>query len=85
MIRVFISIEGAAEQAIIDLLLCNHALFDSEDVDVKIIRSRSAKRIEEEIGLDHDGAQIILIRILDSPNEKFKFRKDFADKVTVES
>lgn len=85
MTRIFISVEGAAEQAIIDILINNYELFESDDVDVKVIRGRSARRIEEEIGLDHGGAQIILIRILDSPKEQLKLRKDFTDKVTIEN
>ena len=68
--------EGAAESAIIDILVDNDLLIfsRSEMLDESVIRCRSAKRFEERYlrkGFDN---QISVIRILDSRREEFRLR-----------
>lgn len=77
--------EGAAESAIIDILVDNDLLiFPREEMlDESVIRCRSAKRFEERYlrkGFTH---QISEIRILDSRREEFRLSKAYANKIDV--
>lgn len=77
--------EGAAESAIIDILVDNDLLIfsRSEMLDESVIRCRSAKRFEERYlrkGFDN---QISVIRILDSRREEFHLSKAYAHKIDV--
>ena len=76
--------EGAAESAIIDILVDNDLLiFTREEMlEESVIRCRTAK-IEERYlrkGIDN---QISVIRILDSRREDFRLSKAYANKVDV--
>ena len=77
--------EGAAESAIIDILVDNGLLIfsRSEMIDESVIRCRSAKRFEERYlrkGFDN---QISVVRILDSRREEFRLSKAYAHKIDV--
>jgi hypothetical protein len=77
--------EGAAEAAIVDILVDNDLLIFSrnEMLDESVIRCRSAKRFEERYlrkGFDN---QISVIRILDSHREEFRLSKAYQHKVDV--
>ena len=77
--------EGAAESAIIDILVDNDLLIfsRSEMLDESVIRCRSAKRFEERYlrkGFDN---QISVIRILDSRREAFRLSEAYAHKIDV--
>lgn len=77
--------EGAAESAIIDILVDNDLLIfsRSEMLDESVIRCRSAKRFEERYlrkGFDN---QISVIRILDLRREEFRLSKAYAHKIDV--
>jgi len=77
--------EGAAERAVIDLLLDNNTLYFKrfQLLDDKIIRVRNAQRFEEQYLRKHFNDKITIIRILDSKNESFKLSKAYKDKVEV--
>lgn len=77
--------EGAAESAIIDILVDNDLLiFTREEMlEESVIRCRTAKKFEERYlrkGFDN---QISVIRILDSRREDFRLSKAYANKVDV--
>jgi hypothetical protein len=77
--------EGAAEAAIMDILVDNDLLIftRSEMLDESVIRCRSAKRFEERYlrkGFDN---QISIIRILDSHREEFRLSKAYQRKIDV--
>lgn len=77
--------EGAAESAIIDILVDNDLLIFSrrEMLDESVIRCRNAKRFEERYlrkGFDN---QISVVRILDSRREEFRLSKAYAHKIDV--
>lgn len=77
--------EGAAEAAIIDILVDNELLiFNREEMlDESVIRSRSAKKFEERYLRKGFKDQISVIRILDSRREDFRLSKAYAYKVDV--
>lgn len=77
--------EGAAESAIIDILVDNDLLiFTREEMlEESVIRCRTAKKFEERYlrkGFDN---QISVIRILDSRREDFRLSKAYVNKVDV--
>jgi hypothetical protein len=77
--------EGAAEAAIMDILVDNELLIFSRDemLDESVIRCRSARRFEERYlrkGFDN---QISVIRILDSHREEFRLSKAYQHKIDV--
>ena len=77
--------EGAAESAIIDILVDNDLLiFTREEMlEESVIRCRTAKKFEERYlrkGFDN---QISVIRILDSRREDFRLSKAYANKIDV--
>lgn len=77
--------EGAAEAAIIDILLDNALLIfsRSEMLDESVIRCRNARRFEERYlrkGFDN---QISVVRILDSRREEFRLSKAYSHKIDV--
>lgn len=77
--------EGAAESAIIDILVDNDLLLftRTEMLDEKVIRCRSAKNFEERyLRKGFDGA-ISVIRILDSRRESFRLSKAYSYKIDV--
>jgi hypothetical protein len=83
--------EGAAEEAIIEILLENHYLIIENDeylINNGPIRTRGAKEFcDKYMGKDY-GSKIALFRILDSKREKFnlrtaKYRKIFEEKIEV--
>lgn len=77
--------EGAAESAIIDILLDNNLLmFQREDMlDEKVIRCRDGKTFEIRYLRKGFDDKISVIRILDSHNENFNLGKAYQYKVDV--
>lgn len=77
--------EGAAESAIMDILLDNHLLiFEREEMlDEQIIRCRDAKTFEIRYLRKGFNDKISVIRILDSRREHFKLSKAYQFKVDV--
>lgn len=77
--------EGAAENAIMDILL-NHDLliFNREEmIEEEVIRCREGKKFEEKYLRMGFKDKISVIRILDSRRENFKLSKAYANKVDV--
>lgn len=77
--------EGAAEQAVMDLLLENDMLiFDKKNMlEEKIIRCRNAKEFENKYLKKGFAKKITVLRILDSRKENFKLSKAYENKVEV--
>lgn len=77
--------EGAAESAIIDILVDNNLLIfpRSEMLDESVIRCRNAKRFEERYLRKGFDDQISVVRILDSRREEFRLSKAYAHKIDV--
>lgn len=77
--------EGAAESAIIDILVDNDLLIfsRSEMLEESVIRCRSAKRFEERYLRKGFDDQISVVRILDSRREEFRLSKAYAHKIDV--
>lgn len=77
--------EGAAESAIMDILVDNDLLIfsRSEMLDERVIRCRSAKRFEERYLRKGFDDQISVVRILDSRREEFRLSKAYAHKIDV--
>lgn len=77
--------EGAAEEAIIDILLDNDKLiFSRKDmIEEDPIRCRGAKNFEREYLNKIFSKKIRIYRILDSKREKFKLSDAYKDKVEV--
>ncbi|MDO4268098.1 MAG: hypothetical protein Q4C73_06455 [Eubacteriales bacterium] len=77
--------EGAAEEAIIDVLLDNDLLvFRREDMlDERVIRCRDGKTFETRYLRKGFNELISVIRILDSRRENFKLSKEYESKVDV--
>lgn len=75
--------EGAAESAIIDILVDNGLLIfsRSEMIDESVIRCRSAKRFEGRYLRKRFDNQISVVRILDSRREEFRLSKEYAHKI----
>jgi len=77
--------EGAAESAIMDVLLNNDLLvFKREEMlDESVIRCRDGKTFETRYLRKGFKEQISVIRILDSRRENFKLSKAYESKVDV--
>ena len=77
--------EGAAERAIIDLLLDKKKLiFEREDlIEEEVLKSRSAKEFETRYLRKGFSEKITVYRILDSRGEEFKLSKAYEHKVDV--
>jgi hypothetical protein len=77
--------EGAAERAILDILLENDLLIFSkkELIDDDIIRCRDAKEFESRYLRKIFEHKISVIRILDREKEKFNISKPYKDKIDV--
>lgn len=77
--------EGAAESAIIDILVDNDLLiFTREEMlDRSVIHCRSAKIFEARYLRKKFDEKISVIRILDSRKENFKLSKAYEHKVNV--
>lgn len=77
--------EGAAEAAIIDILVDNNLLIFSREemLDESVIRCRKAKKFEERYLRKDFSNQISVIRILDSRRENFSLSKAYEHKVDV--
>ena len=77
--------EGAAENAIMDVLLDNELLiFKRNDlIEEEVIRSRDGKKFEERYLRKGFNDKISILRILDSRNENFKISKAYIGKVDV--
>ncbi len=77
--------EGAAEEAIIDILLDNHLLIfeRSELIEEEVIRCRKGKKFEETYLRKGFTDKVSVIRILDSRKEKFTISRAYAPKVDV--
>ena len=77
--------EGAAESAVIDILVDNNLLIfsRSEMLDESVIRCRSARRFEERYLRKGFDSQISVIRVLDSRREEFRLSKAYAHKIDV--
>lgn len=77
--------EGAAEAAIMDILLDNHFLiFEREEMlDEAVIRCRDGKTFENRYLRKGFKEMVSVIRILDSRKENFKLSKAYERKVDV--
>ncbi len=77
--------EGAAEAAIIDILVDNGLLIFSREemLDERVIRCRNAKRFEERYLRKGFDEPISIVRILDSRREEFRLSKAYEHKVDV--
>jgi len=77
--------EGAAENAIVDILLDSHLLiFEREDmIDEQVIRCREAKTFETRYLRKGFNEKISVLRILDSRRENFRLSKSYEHKVDV--
>ena len=77
--------EGAAEAAIMDILLDNHLLiFEREEMlDEAVIRCRDGKTFENRYLRKGFKEMVSIIRILDSRKENFKLSKAYERKVDV--
>lgn len=77
--------EGAAEEAIFNILLDNHLLlFEREElIEEKVLRCRDAKKFERMYLRKTYEDKITILRILDSRNERFNLSKEYRDKVDV--
>ena len=77
--------EGAAEAAIIDILLDNDLLIFSKEelLEEKVLRVRDAKTFETRYLRKGFDDKISVIRVLDSRRENFKLSKAYQKKVDV--
>lgn len=77
--------EGAAEQAVVEILLENGKLIFSENdmLEGGVIRCREAKKFEERYLRKGFTEKITIIRILDSHRENFNLSKAYKDKVDI--
>lgn len=77
--------EGAAEQAVIDLLLANDKLIFSYNdmLENEVIRCRSAQKFENRYLGKGFTEKITILRILDSHRENFKLSKAYQGKINV--
>ncbi|MGN1277630.1 MAG: hypothetical protein ACI4UK_11630 [Floccifex sp.] len=77
--------EGAAEQAVIELLLdADKLTFTYDDMlEGEVIRCRSAKNFEKQYLRKGFTDKITVLRILDSRREKFILSKAYAPKINV--
>ena len=77
--------EGAAEETIIKLLLDADRLQFTYDhlLEREVLRSRKAKKFEEQYLRKGFTEKITILRILDSRNENFKLSKAYEHKVKV--
>ena len=77
--------EGAAENAIMDVLLDNHLLIFSREemLEEMVIRCRDGKKFEQKYLRKGFTEKISVIRILDSRREKFKISKAYELKIDV--
>ncbi|SDL42642.1 hypothetical protein SAMN05216520_10598 [Kandleria vitulina] len=77
--------EGAAEEEIMNILLdANKLKFSREQLlEEKIIRCRMARNFQNRYLGKGFKKSLTILRILDSPNEKFKLDKAYKDKVNV--
>ncbi|MDD3228135.1 MAG: hypothetical protein GXW99_05105 [Clostridiales bacterium] len=77
--------EGAAEQAIIELLLDDDKLIFTRDdmLEGEPIRCRSAKGFEAQYLRKGFTEGITVLRILDSRREQFRLSKAYVDKIEV--
>lgn len=77
--------EGAAETALIDILLDNNLLIFTRQqmLEETVIRCRTAKKFEERYLRKGFQQSISVVRILDSRKEHFNLSKAYAQKVDV--
>jgi hypothetical protein len=77
--------EGAAEQAIIDLLLDADKLIFTRDqlLEETTIRCRSARNFEERYLRKEFSEKVTVLRILDSRRERFRISKAYKHQVQV--
>ncbi|MDD6482924.1 MAG: hypothetical protein PUF65_11775 [Lachnospiraceae bacterium] len=77
--------EGAAENAVMDILLDHKLLIFSREemIEEEVIRCREGKKFEERYLRKGFMDKISVIRILDSRREKFKISKVYAHKIDV--
>lgn len=77
--------EGAAETAIIDILVDHHLLiFEREEMlDEQVLRCRSASTFESRYLRKGFSGKITVYRILDSRRENFRLSKAYEHKVDV--
>ncbi len=81
MPKYIISVEGAVEEAIIDIMLESYLNIRIGDcLERGPIKLRSANSIKSLLMFDFD-EKITLIRILDSTKEKFKLDKEYGEKI----
>lgn len=77
--------EGAAERAIIDILMDEGLLIFKRDelIDEDILKCRDGKTLENRYLRKGFNDKISVIRILDSRREKFRLSKAYVEKVDV--
>ena len=77
--------EGAAEEAIINILLDKHLLiFEREElIEESVLRCRNARVFERRHLRKSFNDKISVIRILDSRAEKFNISREYQEKIDV--
>lgn len=83
---ILFSCEGAAEKAVIELLVSSGKVkFNQDDiVDGKITRVRKARDVENTfLNRDYEERGLIICRILDSRSENFNLKKQYAEQYDV--
>lgn len=77
--------EGAAENAILDILLDAELLLFSRDemLEERVIRCRGGRQFEQKYLRKGFAEKISVIRILDSRREKFKISKVYEHKIDI--
>ena len=77
--------EGAAENAIMDILLDEELLVFSREemLEESVIRCRDGKKFEQKYLRKGFAEKISVIRILDSRREKFKIGKAYEHKIDI--
>lgn len=77
--------EGAAEQAVIEMLLDEDKLIFTYDdlLEGEVIRCRSAENFEKQYLRKGFDGKITVLRILDSRSENFKLSKAYLHKINV--
>lgn len=82
--HVIVIYEGAAEQAIYELLFKNECLLYKSNNSLirKSTGTRNAKKFAKEyLEKDYEGIPVNIIRILDSKVEKFKLPKQYSERL----
>jgi len=81
---IFIQVEGASERAVIEILKANNVLkLNETQIYREYLRREKVQAIERYVASHKSKKKNLLIRIVDSPNEKYRARRLFADRYDV--